>query len=78
MSTEIILYLKSLKEHMRLNNACKQYFLTGVNEDEFFKEISIVSEKNFTETGDPTLTVSQLEEIRSFFKPMNNFNVFLN
>jgi len=78
MSTEIILYLKSLKEHMRLNNACKQYFLTGVNEDEFFKKISIVSEKNFTETGDPTLTVSQLEEIRNFFKPMNNFNVFLN
>lgn len=64
MSSEVLIYLQKVKNYLETNKEANDYFLNGINSDDFFKEMTEQSIKNFTDKGDPMLNREQFEEIR--------------
>ena len=63
-SPESLIYLQTIKNYFENNEEARKYFLSNLNEDEFFNSILKVAENNFRKTGEPQLTQEQLEFLR--------------
>ena len=63
-SPESLIYLQTLKNYFQNNEDARKYFLSNLDEDEFYKSILNVAENNFRKKGEPQLTQEQLEFLR--------------
>ncbi len=63
-SPESLIYLQTIKNYFESNEEARKYFLSNLNEDEFYNSILKVAENNFRKTGEPQLTQEQLEFLR--------------
>lgn len=63
-SPEVLIYLQTVKNFLDNNKDAKSYFLSNLNEEEFFNHILEVAEKNFKKTGEPQLSKEQFEFLR--------------
>lgn len=63
-SPEVLMYINSVKEFLTKNEEAREYFLSGLNEDEFFDSLTEISQYNFNRNGDATLSKSQFEIVR--------------
>jgi len=59
-----LIYLQTIKNYFESNEEARKYFLSNLNEDEFYNSILKVAENNFRKTGEPQLTQEQLEFLR--------------
>jgi len=63
-SPESLIYLQTIKNYFENNEEARRYFLSNLNEDEFYNSILKVAENNLRKTGEPQLTQEQLEFLR--------------
>ena len=63
-SPESLIYLQTIKNYFQNNEDARKYFLSELNEDEFYSGILKVAENNFRKLGEPQLTQEQLEFLR--------------
>jgi hypothetical protein len=63
-SPETLIYLQTIKNYFENNEEAKKYFLSNLNEDEFYNSILNVAENNFRKRGEPQLSQEQLEFLR--------------
>lgn len=66
---ETLIYVNQLKKFIESNDIARQYFLTGIDPEYFFNEVSDISESNFDKTGEPEVSKEQFEEIIKNGKP---------
>ena len=64
MDTDILVYLQKVKSFLKTNEEASKYFIGDSDVDEFYKQLTIVSEKNFETNGQPELTKEQFELLR--------------
>jgi hypothetical protein len=64
MDTEILVYLQRVKNYLNTNEEANKYFIGDSDVDEFYNQLTIVSEKNFETNGQPELTKEQFELLR--------------
>ena len=64
LSAEILMYIQKVKLYFSNNIEATQYFIGDSDVDEFYKQLTIVSEKNFETNGQPELTKEQFELLR--------------
>ena len=64
MSPEVLMYIQTVKNFLKKNDASPKYFAVDRNEDVFFEYISELSQKNFEENENPQLTLEQFELLR--------------
>lgn len=74
MAPEVLIYVRTVKTYIQSNEEAKQYFLSGLNPDDFYKQIEDISEENFKKNGDPMLTKDQFENIRAILKTKSEEN----
>jgi hypothetical protein len=67
-SPEVLIFLQNFKIYLENNEDVKIFFLKDVNEDEFFKHLLKIAQKNFESTGDPKLSKNQFEFLRISLK----------
>lgn len=65
MSPEILIYLQNIQEYLKKNIEAREYFLTGVNPEDFYGEVTKKATENFEKNGDPMLTIDDFENIRT-------------
>jgi hypothetical protein len=63
-SPEVLIYLQTFKNYLQNNQDAKNYFLANLDEEEFYRHILEVSEKNFKKNGEPQLSLEQFEFLR--------------
>lgn len=63
-SPESLIYLQTLKNYFQNNEEAKKYFLSSLNEEDFYASVLNVAENNFRKSGEPQLTQEQLEFLR--------------
>ena len=64
MSPEVLIYIQSMKIYFEKNIEARDYFLDYIDEDQFFKILGEMSQKNYDNAGEPNLSESQLELLR--------------
>jgi hypothetical protein len=64
MDTEVLVYLQKIKNYLNTSEDAKNYFIGQADVDEFYKELTIISNKNFETKGQPELTKEQFELLR--------------
>jgi hypothetical protein len=64
MDTEILVYLQKVKSFLKTNEEASKYFIGESDVDEFYRQLTTVSEKNFETNGQPELTKEQFELLR--------------
>ena len=64
METEVLVYLQKVKNYLNTNVEAKEYFIGNSDVEEFYKHLTIISEKNFEENGQPELSKEQFELLR--------------
>lgn len=64
MDTEVLVYLQKIKNYLSNSTDAKNYFIGEADVDEFYKELTIISNKNFETNGQPELTKEQFELLR--------------
>ena len=64
MSPEVLIYIQNVKNFFRKNEEARNYFLSNVNEELFFKNVAEISQKNFEESGEVMLTKEQFEILK--------------
>ncbi len=64
MDTEILVYLQKVKNYLNSNDEAREYFIGNSDAEEFYKHLTIISEKNFVDNGQPELTKEQFELLR--------------
>jgi hypothetical protein len=63
---EVLIYIDRIKQFLNLNEDARRYFLNNlIDENTFFENLYEISEKNYTENGEPELTQEQLEGLRN-------------
>ena len=65
MSPEVLIYIGNIKKFLDTNQEAHDYFLNGVNEQDFYSKVAVSSQKNFEKNGDPMLLRNQFEEIKN-------------
>jgi len=63
-SPESLIYLQTIQNYFKNNEEVGKYFLSNVDENEFYNSILKVAENNFKKTGEPQLSQEQLEFLR--------------
>ena len=63
-SPEVLIYLQTLKNYFENNEEARSYFLSNVNEEDFFNLVGETSERNLKKNSEPQLTKEQLEFLR--------------
>ncbi len=63
-SPEVLIYLQTVKNYFLNNKEANSYFLSNLNEEEFFQHVLDVAENNFKKNGEPQLTREQFEFLR--------------
>lgn len=70
--SEVLLYIQKIKDFFNKSEETKNYFLSNVDEELFFKNVTIVSENNLTSYNEVMLTIQQFESIRILL--LNDFD----
>ena len=65
MSPEVLIYIGNIKKFLDTNQEARDYFLKGLNEEDFYSKLAVSSQKNFEKNGDPMLFRNQFEEIKN-------------
>ena len=63
-SPEVLIYIQTIKSYLKHNSEAREYFLNNNNEDDFYKRLTMISQKNFDEAGDEKLSKIQFESLR--------------
>jgi hypothetical protein len=61
---EVLIYIQTVKNFFKNNEGTREYFLSQIDEDTFFKFLGNISQKNFEEHGEVMLTEVQFELLR--------------
>jgi len=64
LSPEVLIYVQSVKNYFQKNNEAKEYFIANSDEEQFFKHLSEISQKNFDKNGEVMLDKTQFELLR--------------
>lgn len=64
LSPEVLIYVQSVKNYFQKNNEARKYFIADSDEEEFFKHLSEISQKNFNKNGEVMLDKEQFELLR--------------
>lgn len=70
-SNEVLIYIQTLKNFFNTNEEAKVYFLSNLNENEFFDAVMKTAQNNFEKNGEPNLTVEQFEFLRKLLVTFN-------
>jgi hypothetical protein len=71
LSPEVLIYVQSVKNYFATNKEAGEYFLSGTNEELFFKHLSEIAQKNFTKSGESMLNRDQFELLRKTILAIN-------
>ena len=71
VTTEVLIYVQSVKNYFEQNPEVKEYFIGNTDEDDFFNRLSERSQKNIDEEKDAMLTQEQFEELRVVKRKIN-------
>lgn len=63
-SPEVLIYLQTLKNYFENNEEARSYFLSKVDEEEFFRLVGETAEINLQKNSEPQLSKEQLEFLR--------------
>ena len=61
---EVLIYIQTVKNFFSKNEGTREYFLSQIDEDVFFRYLGTISKKNFEENGEVMLTEVQFELLR--------------
>jgi hypothetical protein len=61
---EVLIYIQTVKSFFSKNEGTREYFLSKIDEDVFFKYLGNISKRNFEENGEVMLTEVQFELLR--------------
>lgn len=64
LSSEVLIYVQSVKNYFNKNNEAREYFIANSDEEQFFKHLSEISQKNFDKNGEVMLDKTQFELLR--------------
>ena len=64
MDHDILVYIQKVKNYLKTNEEARNYFIGESDVDEFYRHLTIISEKNFNQNGQPELTKEQFELLR--------------
>jgi hypothetical protein len=64
MDSEVLVYIQKIKNFLNTNDSARDYFIGNSDVDEFYKQLTIISEKNYESNGQPELTKEQFELLR--------------
>ena len=64
METEVLVYIQKVKTYLQANEEANNYFIGKADVDEFYKQLTIISNKNYEENGTPELSKEQFELLR--------------
>ena len=64
LSPEVLIYIQSVKNYFQKNDEAKEYFIANSDEEQFFKHLSEISQKNFDKNGEVMLDKTQFELLR--------------
>jgi len=64
LSSEVLIYIQSVKEYFKKNESASEYFLKDSDEELFFNHLAEIAQKNFEKDGDPMLNQEQFELLR--------------
>ena len=64
LSPEVLIYVQSVKNYFQKNDEAREYFIANSNEEQFFKHLSEISQKNFDKNGEVMLDKTQFELLR--------------
>lgn len=70
---EVLIYIQNVRKYFTTNEESKEYFQIDKHGEEFFNEITDLSQKNFEEHGTAELSIEQFEDLRR--KVMPNFTI---
>ena len=61
---EVLIYIQTVKNFFSKNEGTREYFLSQIDEDIFFRYLGSISKKNFETNGEVMLTEVQFELLR--------------
>lgn len=64
MDTEVLVYLQKVKTYLNSSEDARKYFIGESDVNEFYNQLTIISNKNFETNGQPELTKEQFELLR--------------
>ena len=64
LSPEVLIYVQSVKNYFQKNAEAREYFIANSDEEQFFKHLSEISQKNFDKNGEVMLDKTQFELLR--------------
>ena len=64
LSPEVLIYIQSVKSYFEINKEASEYFLSGSNEELFYKHLTEIAQKNFSKSGEAILNREQFELLR--------------
>ena len=64
LSPEVLIYVQSVKNYFQKNSEAREYFIANSDEEQFFKHLSEISQKNFNKNGEVMLDKTQFELLR--------------
>jgi len=68
LSPEVLIYIQSVKNYFQKNDEAREYFIANSDEEQFFKHLSEISQKNFEKNGEVMLDKDQFELLRTTTK----------
>lgn len=71
LSPEVLIYIQTVKQYFEKNQEAREYFLGNADEEEFYKHLSEVSQKNFEKNGETMLNKEQFETLRKTILSLN-------
>jgi hypothetical protein len=61
---EVLIYIQTVKNFFSKNEGTREYFLSQIDEDIFFRYLGSISKKNFEANGEVMLSEVQFELLR--------------
>ena len=74
ISPDTLAYVQTVKNFLKKNEGARLYFLSGVEEEEFYEHLTEIAEKNLKSFGDPTLSREQFDLLRRTMKAIKIIN----
>lgn len=70
-SPEVLIYIQNLKTYFSKNQDSWNYFFSDVDEETLYEHLGEISEKNFKENGDPSLSEEQFELLKKTLRALS-------
>lgn len=74
LSPDVLTYIQTVKNYLKKNEEAQKYFLTGIDEDYFFKHLGEIAQKNFDSLGEAMLNKEQFDLLRNTMKAISIVN----